>query len=229
MRRQAIAARLRPFEESTLSHNTLLHRAMRPPVGLLVGTPVTPDLLTTLRLVTGMAAAVCFACGGTLLHVGAALFLVSALLDRADGELARQSHRFSRLGPRFDLVSDCVSTMAMFIGLGIGVASLLPLPPAWCPLAGPVLGVAAAISVALIFAELNQSPSVGPERRPFDPDDVMLALPLVIWCGGAGWVLLASGLVTPLALLGVLLVRHVARRGAARDAAGALPTVPRSG
>ncbi|WP_419728194.1 CDP-alcohol phosphatidyltransferase family protein [Lichenicola sp.] len=177
---------------------------MRPPVALLVDTRITPDALTMLRLATGLAAALCFAHAGVLLEVGAGLFLLSALLDRADGELARQSRRFSRFGPRFDLVSDCVATMAIFAGLGIGVRSMLPLPSEWQPIAGPLLGLSAAVSVGLTFTELSRSPPTGRVSRPFDPDDMMLLVPPVIWCGGAGWILLASGLLTPLALLCVM-------------------------
>ena len=203
-----------------MSHDTLLHRILRQPVGALVDTPVTPDMLTTLRLATGLGAACCFAYADGLMTLGAGLFLLSILLDRADGELARQSGQFSRIGPRFDLVSDCLATMAAFIGLGIGVGPSLPLDPSLLPLAGPVLGLSGAISVATIFTQLNglsmrvnRGDPVLASPRLFDPDDAMLVLPVLIWCGGAVWVLLASGLVTPLAaiLLGVTRSGHQRR------------------
>ena len=182
-----------------MSQDTLLHRGLRRPVGFLVQTRTTPDMLTTLRLLTALLAAACFIHAGRLMAAGAGLFLVSALLDRADGELARQSRRFSRIGPRFDLTADCIAAMSIFIGLGIGVRSRARL----LPRAHLELGLSGAFSVAAIFLLLrayvaSASPAPGgATARPFDPDDIMLLLPLVIWCAGAGWIVLASGIVAP--------------------------------
>jgi phosphatidylglycerophosphate synthase len=200
-----------------LSHDTILHRVLRPAVGRLAATSVTPDSLTALRLSTGLGAAFCFACGSGYLAAGAGLFLVSMLLDRADGELARQSGRFSRIGGRFDLVSDCLATMAAFVGLGIGAA------PDWmAPGTGYALGIVAAMSTAALFAQLNMLPPAegiagGPARsRRFDPDDVMLVVPIAIWCGAAPWILLASGILTPIAAVLVGGLRVTARKRTAR-------------
>ena len=204
--------------EPSLSHDTLLHRVLRPAVACLTATPVTPDALTALRLATGLGAAGCFAAGPGWLGLGAGLFLASMLLDRADGELARRTGRFSRIGPRFDLVSDCVSTMAAFVGLGIGATADLPIDPALEPQAGLLLGVLAAVSVAMIFVQLNTLPPAAGgsgrgavPRRPVDPDDVMLVVPFAIWCGGASWVLLASGVLTPMAMIGLSVARLLVR------------------
>ena len=60
--------------------------SMRP----LVGTPVTANHITTLRLATGIAAAAAFTFGDRFWDVWAGVvFVFSAFLDRADGELAR--------------------------------------------------------------------------------------------------------------------------------------------
>ena len=198
-----------------MSQDTLLHRGLRRPVGMLVHTRITPDMLTALRLLTALLAAVCFIHAGRLMAAGAGWFLLSALLDRADGELARQSRRFSRIGRHFDFAADCLAAMSIFLGLGIGVGSSLPV----LPRAHLELGLSGALSVAAIFLlvyalEAPTEPAAGRASRPFDPDDVMLLLPLVIWCGGAGWIVLASGTVTPLVAIGVWLVTLM-RRGAA--------------
>lgn len=80
-----------------MSHDTWIHRAVRGAVRPLARTPVTPNQVTTLRLITGLAAAAAFAQGGEgWRQVGAGLFLVSLFLDRADGELARASGKSSR-------------------------------------------------------------------------------------------------------------------------------------
>ncbi|MCQ8239973.1 CDP-alcohol phosphatidyltransferase family protein [Rhizosaccharibacter radicis] len=192
-----------------LSHHTLLHRSVRPAVRLLAATAVTPDQLTIARLLTGLAAAVAFAIGPMMLGAGLGLMLVSCLLDRADGELARQTRRFSRFGGRFDLVADCVATAAIFVGLGIGTDA-----PDWAenrvPLLASVMpelmGVAAAVGIAAIFSRLNL-PGVRDEARPgeprrlFDPDDSLLLVLPVIGLGAAWEVLLAAAIVTPVVAL----------------------------
>lgn len=189
-----------------MSHNTLVHRGLRRPVRALVHSPVTPDMLTTLRLLTGLSAAICFARAGGMLSAGVGLAFLSAILDRADGELARQSGRSSRNGPRFDLLADCVATMAIFIGLGAGLVVPVGFPD-WT---GLLLGVSGAISVALIFVSLNgvQMESAKPIGRAdasalVDPDDIMLVLPFIIWLGGGSWIVLLSGLVTPVVAIAV--------------------------
>ena len=70
-----------------MSHNTWIHRGVRVVlVEPLSRTPVTPNHLTTLRMVTALAASACLAVGPEFWRfVGAGLFLASALLDRADG------------------------------------------------------------------------------------------------------------------------------------------------
>jgi hypothetical protein len=44
---------------------------------------------------------------------------VSFLLDRADGELARQTGKCSAVGHRFDLCSDYAANATIFLGLGL--------------------------------------------------------------------------------------------------------------
>jgi archaetidylinositol phosphate synthase len=79
-----------------ISHNTWVHRTVRVAVRPLANTPVTPNHLTTLRLMTGQAAAVAFATGIPVWQiVGAGVLVVSFFLDRADGELARLSGKMS--------------------------------------------------------------------------------------------------------------------------------------
>ncbi len=52
--------------------------------------------------------------------------------------------------------------------------------------------------------------------RLFDPDDALLLVPVVVWCGGASWILLANGVLTPVAAPLVAAAGPVARRGARR-------------
>jgi archaetidylinositol phosphate synthase len=69
-----------------ISHNTWVHRTARAAVRPLANTQVPPNHLTTLRLTTGLAAAVAFATGIPVWQiVGAGVLVVSFFLDRADG------------------------------------------------------------------------------------------------------------------------------------------------
>jgi hypothetical protein len=196
-----------------MSHDTIVHRIVRPAVRLLARTPVTPDHLTALRFATGVAAAVAFALGGRgWVDIGAAVFVVSALLDRADGELARQTQRFSRHGYRYDLLADWSAGAMAFIGLGIGARA------GGLGLAAPLLGVLAAIGVSVLFWGLNVRHLAnlpryadGGGRVLADPDDGMFAVPPLLWCFGATWVLLAAGILTP--LLALWMVLRVRRAG----------------
>lgn len=183
-----------------MSHDTIAHRVIRPPVRLLAGTPVTPDHLTMLRFATGLAAAVMFALDR--IDSGAGVFLVSALLDRADGELARQTGRFSRHGHRYDLLADWSAGAMTFIGLGVGARG-----GALGALA-PVLGVLAAASVTTLFwgintREMRSLPRYADAggRVLVDPDDAMFAIPPLLWGFGAVAVLLPAATLAPLLAL----------------------------
>src|SRR5882757_814471 len=107
-----------------MSHDTLIHRLVRPCVRLLAPTRVTPNQLTTLRLFTGLGAAALFAGGhGIWFDAAGWLFLISMLFDRADGELARQTGKMSLAGYYYDIWSDCAANVAIFVGIGIGIAA----------------------------------------------------------------------------------------------------------
>ncbi len=89
----------------------LLARRMVKP---LLGTWVRPNHLTTLRLITGVAACLLFSLG-TRAGMGWAggLWLLSAFLDRADGELARIGNMMSPGGHRYDYY--CLVTGASMV------------------------------------------------------------------------------------------------------------------
>jgi phosphatidylglycerophosphate synthase len=76
-----------------------------PAVRAIAPSSVTPNHITSLRLLTAVSAALAFAAGGaTWPAVGGVIFLLSMLLDRADGELARQTGRSSPAGHRYDVL-----------------------------------------------------------------------------------------------------------------------------
>ncbi len=177
-----------------MSHQTLLHRAIRPGVRHLARTRVQPNHLSILRLLTALAAAGCFAHGSLrALWIGSALFACSAMLDRADGEFARQTGRFTRLGHRLDLVGDCLADALAFLALGVGARN-----GALGPFA-PVLGSLAGASVVALFLQLNSRGRSEPVIRLVDPDDAILLVPVLLLCFGATPVVTLAGIITPVA------------------------------
>lgn len=192
-----------------MSHDTLVHGIVRPAVRALAGSCVTPDHLTGLRFATAVAAAAAFAQGSDAwTSIGVGVFVASALLDRADGELARQTGRFSRHGHRYDLVADCLAGVMAFIGLGLGAADGALGP------AAVVLGLVAGAGIGGLFWEINVA---APGKLPgwtgrggrvlADPDDGIFALPLLVLCFGAEAALVPGSIVTPAAALWLALRR----------------------
>jgi archaetidylinositol phosphate synthase len=52
--------------------------------------------------------------------IGSGIFVVSMLLDRADGALARWSGKTSPNGHKYDIIADSLSNALAFVGIGIG-------------------------------------------------------------------------------------------------------------
>ncbi len=168
-----------------MSHDTCIHRFVRVGVRPLASTGVTPNHLTTLRLVTGLAATAAFAVGAPdWSALGGAIFVVSLLLDRADGELARLAGKSSPWGHKYDLVTDAACNALVFVGIGIGLRDGVFGP--WAVAMGAVAGAAIALMLALILRiEALEGERAGEfaGAAGFDPDDAMLAVPLFVWLG----------------------------------------------
>lgn len=181
-------------------------------------TGVTPNQLTTLRLVTGLAAAGAFALGTRSAELwGSAIFVISLFLDRADGELARSTGQTSPGGHRYDLVSDSVCNAAAFVGIGVGAGAVL----GWV---GPVLGILAGASIVAILAMVMGAEAAQGARAAelqsaagFDPDDAMLVVPFVMALGFGHVLVIAAGIGAPAfaAFMALLIYRKLsaARRG----------------
>jgi phosphatidylglycerophosphate synthase len=190
----------------------------------------TPNHLTTVRLVFGLAAAAAFLPGTYgWSNVGALLLILSNFLDHTDGELARISGKTSRIGHIYDLASDAVVTILLFLAIGVGVGArigaVLQMPPA-------LLGLLAGAAVALIFflrmriEELGgKAASKQPALGGFETEDVLYLLPLVTLFNGLTPFLIAASIGAPLFALWVVIdYRRVVRRTPpvqARKTAGA--------
>ncbi|MGE4217916.1 MAG: CDP-alcohol phosphatidyltransferase family protein [Alphaproteobacteria bacterium] len=183
-----------------MSHNTLIHRGVRALVRPLCRTAVTPNQITWLRLATGIGAAICLAVGDPLWrHIGAGVFVLSMVLDRADGELARMSGKTSPGGHKFDLIADAVSNALLLAGLGIGMR--YGFYEVWAVPMGIAAGAAVgAILLMVMRLETLAGPRAGELQGTgiFDPDDAILLVPIVVWLGGSEIILTAAAVGAPL-------------------------------
>jgi archaetidylinositol phosphate synthase len=206
---QSIAAANRPWDA----------RLARWLVMPLKDSPVTPNHLTTLRLGVGLAAAAAFTPGTYGWSNLAALWLVlSNFLDHADGELARISGKISRIGHLYDVASDALVTILIFIAMGVGVTAApqidLDLPPV-------LLGAISGGAIALIFflrMRMEEMLGKAATRQAyvagFETEDVLYLLPLVTLGKGTAQFLLAATICAPLFAIWVAIdYRRVLRVG----------------
>jgi phosphatidylglycerophosphate synthase len=170
------------------------HRLARLLVRPLVGTGVTPNHLTTMRLATGLLA--CLALiptDGAWLWWAGWLWLASALLDRADGELARIGGMSTPGGHRYDYLVDNVVNSAFFVALGLGLRET-----PW-GMAAVTLGL---LSGAALFLSSTWSEELerldGSGRKAysgafgFDFDDLLYLLAPIVWLGWRAPLLVAA-------------------------------------
>lgn len=165
------------------------HKMARVCVLPLVNTPVTPNHLTTLRLMTGLFACGLFAIGTVEANLyGGWLWILSAFLDRADGELARVSGKTSTWGHQYDYCSDLLVTALFFVGIGISLQATT----FWNVALGSwtiAMGGSAAVGVVIagVLAEkIDQAKKhVGEKAYPsfagFDFDDILYLFAPVVW------------------------------------------------
>jgi len=163
----------------------------------------TPNHLTTVRLAFGLAAAAAFLPGTYgWTNIGALLLILSNFLDHTDGELARISGKTSRIGHIYDLASDALVTILLFLAIGVGVGakvgSVLQMTPA-------ILGLVAGSTIALIFylrmrieAMAGKAASKQGSLAGFETEDVLYLLPLVTVFNGLTPFLIAASIGAPL-------------------------------
>ncbi len=93
-------------------------------VRLIYRTRVTPNQVTALSTLSGLAAAYMFGQGTTGGNVAAGiLYCVANVLDCADGQLARLQKSGTLLGRVVDGIGDYVASTAIFLCIGIGLAA----------------------------------------------------------------------------------------------------------
>jgi phosphatidylglycerophosphate synthase len=183
----------------------------------LIGTPITPNHLTTLRLLIGIAGAYYLSIGSFWpCSFGALLIALSNFVDHTDGELARISGQSSKIGHFYDLACDSLVTVLLFVGLGFYVSVHHPsliVPAEW-------LGGVAGVAVALIFFLRMRIESMAGKNGTkqasmagFETEDVLYLLPLVTLLNGMTPILIAASIGAPLFAIWVVIdYQRVLRR-----------------
>jgi phosphatidylglycerophosphate synthase len=173
-------------------------------VAPLAATPLSPNLLTTLRLGVGLTGAWLFA-RGVSPNLAAGIVVLSNFLDHTDGEFARMTGRTSRFGHLYDLASDAAVTVALFICMGWGLRATLGEWSVW-------MGLVSGLAVAGIFQlryQIEEAHGKRATSQPrlagFEAEDVLYLLPLVTLTGALPSFLQAASLGAPAALLIVLM------------------------
>lgn len=96
---------------------------------------VTPNRVTAVSGLLGVAAVTCFATGR--LRLGAVLFLVRFFADCVDGKVARSQGSGSARGAAFDVATDVVCVTGAYAALATWLVAERHLDPAW---AGALIG-----------------------------------------------------------------------------------------
>jgi archaetidylinositol phosphate synthase len=197
--------------EDVVFYQSYAHGFARIFVRPLIGTWVRPNHLTGLRLASGLAACALLAVGSRNSAAWSGfLWILSCMLDRADGELARMGDLRSDSGKVLDFYSDMILDSFWFLGAGIGLrhSSLgefaVPLGTLTC---GSMLLV---MWSSELFERLS-APGVkafdfnGVKR--FHPDDALFLLAPFTWLGWLVPILVASSVCTPIFAI-VITVRY---------------------
>jgi archaetidylinositol phosphate synthase len=200
------------------------HLLARPLVRPLIGTGIRPNHLTTLRLLSGIAACLCFAVAtNACMWWGGGFWLVSAFLDRADGELARIGNMMSPGGHIYDYYVDNLVNAAFFVSIGYGLRS------SWLGSWSIPLGLISGTSLLFCnmfseWLELRSEPDTRAYsgRWGFDPDDALYLMGPLAWLGWLSPILVGASIGTTgmMLITGIRLLRlstAPARRLAARE------------
>jgi phosphatidylglycerophosphate synthase len=162
-------------------------------------TRVHPNHVTTVGTAVGLSAAALYASGvPALVNLGAGVWVVSAVLDHADGELARMAGKSTAWGAAYDRASDLLVRLALFTAMGVGLrdGALGPAAPL-CGLAAGVAFVAIFTIRGAIIRRRGRDAVAQPTVGGFEIEDVLYLIAPLTWLGGLETFLVAAGIGAP--------------------------------
>lgn len=128
-------------------------------------------------------------------YVASLVFVISMLLDRADGILARLSSQTTPWGHTYDLICDSISNSFAFVGIGIGLREselgFLAIP------IGMVAGISISAVLWLVMRVEDQKGTGSAELgglAGFDPDDAILVVPFAMVFGWGAYLIIAGAI-----------------------------------
>ena len=142
-------AERRLWTSLTSSTDGIVDRFLNRPLGrylskMLIYTPLSPNQVSVVSTLVGILSGWFFA--RAYFISGAFLLQLSAIIDCVDGDLARVLYKESQVGKWLDLVGDQFVHIAVFAGIGLGLARSDPTSPALA------LGISAVLGVIISFA-----------------------------------------------------------------------------
>lgn len=138
-RRAMLATCRRPYDG--IVDRTVIRPISLRITSLLWNTPIRPNHVTVISILTGLLGSFCAARAAFAL--GALLLFVQVVLDSVDGELARLRFQHSRFGMNLDNVGDELVDNSFIAAVGIGMGGI------WS-----TLGIAAALLRLLVTSTL---------------------------------------------------------------------------
>ena len=202
-----------PSFKITEPYTSWTHRLARWFVRPLAHTAITPNHLTTLRLLSGLLAILAFGYGTRGGEIwGGVCWVLCCFLDRADGELARLSGKCTPAGHTYDYVADVVLNPMLFLAVGVGLRySNLGM---WAIL----LGLIACVSIvgSSVWGEwLEKIDGSGRKAYSgvagFDLDDALYLLGPFAWLSWLEPVLIGAAICAP--VFALVALRRLIRAG----------------
>jgi phosphatidylglycerophosphate synthase len=190
-----------------------------------LGTRLRPNHLTTLRLLFGLAACACFGLGTKAgMAWGGGLWLLSAFLDRADGELARIGNMSSRRGHLYDYYADNLVNSLFFAAIGVGLRH------SWLAHWAIPCGIISAVALVAcnVFSEQLEQHSPSQTRAysgqwGFDPDDALYLMAPFAWLDWLSAILAAAAVgTTVMMVITWVRLRRLVAAGAPTIGAGSI-------
>jgi len=120
-RRTLLGQSIKPLQIDGVVCYLLIRRISVRLSALMLPFPITPNVITGVSVLLGVAAGVAVGFGNYRWTVfGGALLMLSLLFDNCDGEVARVKHQFSDWGAWFDIYGDFVVNAAFMAGMAVG-------------------------------------------------------------------------------------------------------------